>query len=84
MKHKLCFELAVRVLGLAFVYHGLVSLPDRVGVIFTMAANLSPPGFAISVFLAAWPLMVAYWLLAGAPFLVRIAYPPRSADAGHE
>ena len=88
MKPKDVFTLAVRLLGLVFLYHGLRdvpaalgqiagSFPHRIGPDMTQHGNLG--GFVIGVAMVAWPLLVAYWLLRGAPLVVRIAYPQSSA-----
>ena len=73
MKSKEIFSLAVRLLGLWFVYHGFTNLPM---IVETSKAWL----FVIFYFGAAW------WLIGGAPLLVRRAYPefgeqsPKSTD----
>ena len=74
MKPKDLFSLAVRVLGLVFLYHGLSVLPT----LLTTALSRSIGSLFIAFVMVGWPLLVAYWLLRGAPLLMRIAYP----DAG--
>jgi hypothetical protein len=71
MTSKDIFKLAVRLLGLGFLYHGLIGLPVAIPLFFSSAASNS---FA-AVLMFGWPLLVSYWLLRGAPLLVRIAYP---------
>ena len=70
MKSKEIFQLAVRLLGLVMLYHAMQH--------FIIAAP-SMIGFATST---AWLLVIiglrlgmAYWLISGAPFLMRLAYP---------
>ena len=75
MNSKELFSLAVRLLGLGFVYHGLTALPAAGSVVFAGLLGGNLYGFLFSVFSALWPLMVAYWLLRGAPLLMRIAHP---------
>ena len=104
MKSKDILQLAVRLLGLVFLYHGLQGLPVAVGQIvsslphrphnaghpFTTPMNLG--GFLMGVFMVGWPLLVSYWLLRGAPLIMRIAYPdtaeasePRTGEVcGHK
>ncbi len=74
MKPKDIFSLAVRVLGLVFLYHGLLALP---GLVSGLWGNFATT--VMSILVAGWPLLVAYWLLRGAPLIMRLAYP----DDGH-
>jgi hypothetical protein len=71
MKPKDLFNLAIRVLGLVFLYHGLSALPALIPLI--LSAVVLP--FAVAALMAAWQFLLAYWLLRGAPLLMRIAYP---------
>jgi len=68
MKPKDIFILVIRVLGLVFLYHGLSAL-----VPLLFSAAILP--FAVSALMVVWQLLLAYWLLRGAPLLMRIAYP---------
>lgn len=79
MNSKELFSLAVRLLGLGFVYHGLSALPAASTVVFAGLVGGSLSGFLYAIFTALWPLLVAYWLLRGAPLLMQIAYPGASA-----
>ncbi len=67
MKPKDIFSLAIRILGLVFLYHGLSILPMMLSGGFR---NL-----LMAIIMIGWPLLVAYWLLRGAPLLMRLAYP---------
>ena len=80
MKTKQIFELAIRLLGLVFLYHGLMGLPEHLGVLLQMLVQLSAAGFVLGVVGVLWPFAVAYWLVRGAPFLMRSAYPSPSAE----
>ena len=71
MTSKDIFKLAIRLLGLVFLYHGLIGLPVAIPLFFSSAASNS----FTAVLMLCWPLLVAYWLLRGASILVRIAYP---------
>lgn len=75
MKAKDLFGLAVRILGLVFLYHVLSALP---GVI---VAVLGGDPIRPVLFMFAWPLLVAYWFLRGAPLLMRLAYPDANLKA---
>jgi hypothetical protein len=71
MTPKSIFSLAVRLLGLVFLFRGLAALPSILSIF--------PAGsfwnFLNNIVMLAWPFVVAYWLIQGAPLLVRIAYP---------
>jgi hypothetical protein len=72
MKQKEIFSLAVRLLGLVFLYHGLSVLPGVLPMIFSPG---SVGNFVGGILMLGWPLVVAYWLVRGGTPLVRIAYP---------
>jgi hypothetical protein len=71
MKTKDIFGLIVRLLGLVFVYNGLVNVPLSVS---TLASRFST-GLYTTFMTVIWPLAVAFWMLRGAPPISRIAYP---------
>ena len=81
MKSKDLFKLAVRLLGLVFLYHGLLGLPTLLQLIFFSAGS---GNIIMSILMLAWPLLVAYWLLRGAPLLIRIAYPDADEPSKRE
>jgi len=71
MTSKSIFSLAVRLLGLVFLFRGLAALPSLLSIF--------PAGsfwnFVNNIVMLAWPFVVAFWLVQGAPLLVRTAYP---------
>jgi hypothetical protein len=67
MKGKEIFELAVRLLGLVFLYHGLAEFPGIIAAVTSFSI--------IGIIITIWPLFVAFWLIQGASWLVNIAYP---------
>jgi hypothetical protein len=70
MKPRDIFKLAVRILGLVFLYHGLSSVPVLFQGIFGSASN------AISFFfIVGWPLVVGFALLGFAPKFTDFFYP---------
>jgi hypothetical protein len=69
------FLLAIRILGLVFLYHGLMALPTTLFGAFASLFGRSPLGFFGMGFMALWPLALAFWLIRGAPFVLRLAYP---------
>jgi hypothetical protein len=72
MKTKDIFGLIVRLVGLVFVYNGLVNVPLAVS---TLSARFST-GIYTTFMTVIWPLLVAFWMLRGAPPISRVAYPP--------
>jgi hypothetical protein len=78
MKAKDIFLLAVRLLGLVFLYHGLMALPAVMQLFFQRNFVSS----LIGILLVLWPLAVAWWLIGGAPQLMRLAYPENNKDGG--
>jgi hypothetical protein len=62
VKPREIFKLAVRLLGLWFVYLGISNVPS---------AFVSP----LSILFVIWNFLIAWWLLGGASFLVNRAYP---------
>jgi len=71
MTPKSVFGLAVRVLGLVFLFRGLSALPELLSI-FSTGSFRGSLGIVIMI---AWPFVLASWLVRGAPLLVRIAYP---------
>jgi hypothetical protein len=71
MTPKSVFSLAVRVLGLVFLFRGLSALPELLSI-FSTGSFRNSLGIIVMV---GWPLVIAYWLIRGAPLLIRIAYP---------
>jgi hypothetical protein len=69
------FRLAVRLLGLVFLYRGLENLPPVVLQFFSSFFGSDGMGLLHSLILGVWPLVVAYWLIMGAPWLIRRAFP---------
>jgi hypothetical protein len=84
MKTKDIFNLAVRLLGLVFLYHGLQAFPAAAALFMRafpheLGPHVSEPmnmgRFFAAFFMIGWPLFLAQWLVRGAPLLMRIAYP---------
>jgi len=77
MKPKEIFSLAVRLLGLMFLYQSLSEVPN---VLPGMFGNRGM--FVLGVFVIVWPLVVAFWLFRGAPLIMRIAFRDTPSSAG--
>jgi hypothetical protein len=75
MKAKDIFNLAVRLLGLYFIYLAAKQVP----VLFAASAGASQIFFPVILTVAVY-LGVAWWLLGGAPLLVKRAYPEASSQ----
>jgi len=76
MKSKDIFGLAVRIAGLIFLYQGLASVPNAIA---SLCPSVAVPRFYFrnlfpSLLIVGWPLLIGYWLVRGAPWLMRLAY----------
>lgn len=84
MKAKDLFRLAIRILGLVFLYHGLLSVPVTLGGIIhaltRLPASVNDGSIIVVPFVGLWPFAVALWLFYGAPPVSRMAYPENSDD----
>ncbi|HWI57038.1 MAG TPA: hypothetical protein VNZ22_07415 [Bacillota bacterium] len=72
MKSKDVFSVAVRIIGLIFLYTALTAVP-------TILQGFFVPHYfwrnVWSAFLSVgWPLLMAIWMIRGAPLLMRLAY----------
>ena len=75
MKSKEIFTVAVRIIGLAFLYQGLAAVPMAVANFCPVFPHFNFRVLLPSLIVVAWPLAVAWWLVRGAPWLVRLAFP---------
>ena len=84
MKPDAMLKLAVQVLGLVFLYHGLMNLPMAVVSVCEGIGQLRVVGTLTTVAMAAWPFALAYSLLRHASHIVQISYPdkPQAAKDG--
>lgn len=80
MKPHEILKLGVRLLGLVFLYQGLAILPASVVQLSVFVVGLKIGSALTSLLQAGWPLLLAYWLLRGAPLLMHIAYPGPQQD----
>ena len=69
MKPKEIFKLAVRLLGLIFLYHGLIFFPTLFTGIFGGGTNAF-----VMILMFAWPMLVAYFLLRHAAQIANFCY----------
>jgi hypothetical protein len=74
MKPKDIFGLAVRIIGLAFIYQGLSSVPSAINTICPIFPHFLWRNIFPSLLMVGWPLLIGYWLVRGAPWLTRLAY----------
>ena len=72
---RLIFNLFVRLIGLTFLYQGLSAVPNAIASICPVFPHFYFRNLFPSVLLVGWPILVGYWLLRGAPWLMRLAYP---------
>jgi len=71
MKPRDIFKLAVRILGLVFLYHGLSAVPVLLGGIF-FGGGSNPLGV---FFMVGWPLLVGIGALKYAAQVTDYFYP---------
>ena len=74
MKAKDIFGLAIRFIGLVFLYQSLGAVPSAIQSVCPVFPHFFWRNLIPSLILVGWPLLVAYWLLRGAPPLMRLAY----------
>lgn len=76
------FQLSVRIVGLVFLYVGLRAIPPALTLLLH-GSSLSelhtsePSAFSriiSALVMVGWPMLLAWWLIGGAPLLMRIAY----------
>jgi hypothetical protein len=75
MRAKEIFGVAVRLIGLVCLYQGLAAVPTAVASICPVFPHFYFRNLLPSLFMVGWPLLVGYWLVRGARWLVRLAYP---------
>jgi hypothetical protein len=82
------FGLAVRLLGMVFIYQGLQAIPAAAPLFVSalphdLGPHVSEPMnsdlLLSALFMIGWPLFLAQWLIRGAPLVMRIAYPDTPA-----
>jgi hypothetical protein len=81
MKAPQLFGLALRVMGLIFLYDALSGFP---GGFFKLIAHLTAFKVWSAIEIIAgtlWPLALALWFLRGAPWLMQLTYPSESRDS---
>jgi hypothetical protein len=81
MKPKDIFGIAVRFIGLVFLYQGLSSVPTAFASVCPVFPHFFIKNLIPSIFVTGWPLVVGYWMVRGAPWLMRRAYPERATEA---
>ena len=74
MKARDMFGLAVRLIGLVFLYQGLAGVPMAVAAFCPRFPHFIWTNLFSGIIMVGWPLIVAYWMVRGAPPLMRLAY----------
>ena len=74
MKAKDLFGLAVRLIGLVFLYQALASIPMALTSVFPNFTYFYPRNILPSLITVGWPLALAFGLIRGAGFIIRFAY----------
>jgi len=78
MKSKEIFCLVIRLLGLIFLYQALAAVPGAISLLWSGASRMMLRNVFLGWLMVLWPLAVAFWMVRGAPALVRLAYSGRS------
>lgn len=97
MKTNEIFKLAVKLLGLYCLYQSLQSFPLAIGQFLgalprviqisanqTQSIGMNGEQLFGSSILIIWPFILAFWLLRGAPLIMRLAYPNTPAGSPSE
>ncbi len=77
MKQRDIFGLALRIVGLGFLFVGLNRVPEMMNNFCANSRFLTLGIVWANLFAVGWPLLMAAWLVAGAPQLMRLAYSER-------
>lgn len=81
MKPRDILKLAPQILGLVFLYQGLLALPGGLAQLWRSIPSLNFDDIFTTFAVVGWPLLISYWLLRRAPLLMGIAYPDPSTRA---
>ena len=84
MKPHDIFNLAMRLIGLIFLYQGLSSVPAAVHNFCPIFPRFNFGSLLPSLLLVGWPMAVGLWLIKGAPWLMRWAYPNQTSTTGSD
>jgi len=68
------FGLVLRLIGLAFLYQGLNSVPNALTSLSPGFTHFYWRNLVPTVLIVGWPLFIGYWLVRGAPRLMNLAY----------
>ena len=74
MTSKDVFNVAVRIVGLFFLYQALAAVPSAVANFCPVFPYFNFRTLLPSAVMVGWPLAVAFYLIRGAPWLMRFAY----------
>lgn len=81
MKAKDIFGVAVRFIGLLFLYQSLSAVPTAITSICPVFPHFYWKNLLPSAIMVGWPMLIAYWLVRGAPLLMRLAYREQTGGA---
>ena len=82
MKAKDIFGLVIRIFGIVFLYQGLNYVPSAINSICPAFPHFLWRNIFPSVLMVGWPLAIGYWLIRGAPWLMRLAYGNSDRESG--
>jgi hypothetical protein len=71
------FSLVIRLIGLAFLYQAAEGMPFILATLYSMPFRLAYRDLTLitRVLMVVWEVALAYWMMRGAPQLMRLAYP---------
>lgn len=84
MKPHDIFNVAIRLIGLLFLYQGLSAVPAAFHNFCPAFPHFNFRSLLPSLFLVGWPLVVGLWMVKGAPWLMKKAYPKYHDPAGSD
>ena len=82
MTSKDVFNVAVRIVGLLFLYQGLAAVPSAVANFCPVFPHFNFRTLLPSAVMVGWPLAVAFYLIRGAPWLMRFAFSTEERQKG--
>jgi hypothetical protein len=82
MKSKEIFNVAVRIIGLIFLYQGLSAVPTAIASICPVFPHFIWRNIIPALLVVGWPLLLAWWLVRGAPWLMGLAYADEDRNEG--
>jgi hypothetical protein len=81
MKVRDIVETAIRLVGVVFLYNALNAVPAAIANFCPIFPHLNFRTLFPSAILVGWPLLIGYYMVRGAPWLMRRAFDQRPATS---